>query len=169
MNDQDIFNTPEQEIVVLAKELSEIKDVLRELTRKLSRIEARANRAFPSAFIKPAGNPKGTSFEASSEPTMTTEQIMHLYDEVVDLAKGGKFEEVRGRLETLEFADLNLLRTELGASLGKKKPSKRVLMEAVLGRVNESVMLTRHINRGQLIETMDSREMKTDQSEKERS
>jgi hypothetical protein len=167
MNSQDVFNTPEQDVVLLAKELNEIKEILRDLSRKLSRIEDRASRAFPSAFPKPVTKPKGERSRKLSHPTMSAEQAMRLYDEVVDEAKGGNMEKVRSRLEAMESADLNLLRTELGASIGKKKPSKRVLMEAVLGRVNESVMLTRHINRSQLIDQASSPETISGQSEKE--
>ncbi len=132
MNNQDVFNTPEQEVVVLIKEIGELREVLRELSRKLSRIEARASRAFPSAAPKSVSRPKGRRSEASSGPTMTADQVMRLYDELVALAKGGHIEEVRGRLEALELADLNLLRVELGVSLGKKKPSTRVLVEVIL-------------------------------------
>lgn len=169
MSDQDIFNTPEQETVILVKELSEIKDILRELSRKLSRIEARASRAFPAAFVKAADKPRVSREKTSTDPTMSAEQVMHLYDELVQLAKDRNVDQVRIRLERLEFADLNFLRTELGVSLGKKKPSGRVLIEAILGRVNESVMLTRHVNRTQLINPEATKETMKDQSEKEHS
>jgi hypothetical protein len=43
------------------------------------------------------------------------------------------------------------LRIELGASLGKKKPSQPALLEAITSRVNESVMLTKHTSRQDLI------------------
>lgn len=170
MNEQDVFNTPEQEAKLLAGEIHEVKDVLRELSRKLSRIEARAKRAFPTAFQKsPARVKGGASRMASATPTMTVEQVMRVYDEVVEQAKGGNIEETRKRLEAMEVPDLNLLRTELGASIGKKKPSKPVLMEAILGRVNESVMLTKHTNRSQLIDQAATGETIPDSSGKEQS
>jgi hypothetical protein len=153
MNEQDVFNTPEQEAKLLAGEIHEVKEVLRELSRKLSRIESRAKRAFPAAFPKPPSRVKGTTSRTTSAiPTMTAEQVIRVYDEVVDQARGGNIKEARERLESMEIPDLNLLRTELGASIGKKKPSKPVLTEAILGRVNESVMISKHTNRNQLID-----------------
>jgi len=168
MSDEDIFNTPEQEVVMMAKELAEIREILRELSRKLSRIEARANRAFPCAITKHATTSKERKkSEISSIPTMTPEQAMRLYDDVVDRAKEGNPAKARQLLDVLELADLNLLRSELGVSLGKRKPSRRVLMEAVLGRVSESVMLTKHIDRNLLINQEESEESKRTPSEEE--
>lgn len=170
MNEQDVFNTPEQEAKLLAGEIHEVKEVLRELSRKLSRIESRAKRAFPTAFPKSQPRVKGTASRmTSATTTMTVEQLIRVYDEVVDQAKGGNTEEARKRLESIEVSDLNLLRTELGASIGKKKPSKPVLMEAILGRVNESVMLTKHTNRSQLIDQAATGETISGPSGKEQS
>lgn len=167
MSNEDIFNTPEQEVVIMAKELGEIKEVLRELSRKLSRIEVRANRAFPSVVKKHANISKERRAETAANPTMTPDQAMRLYDDVVDQAKGGNIQKARELLDALELTDLNLLRSELGVSLGKKKPSRRILMEAVLGRVNESVMLTKHINRSQLINQPESEEADGNQPKEE--
>ncbi len=167
MNNQDVFNTPEQEAAVLIKEIGEIKEVLRELSRKLSRIESRASRAFPSVARKSIGRPKGKNSEVSSDPTMTVDEVMRLYDEMVDLAKGGKTENIHERLGSLELSNLNFLRSELGVSLGKKKPSRRILIEAVMGRIRESVMLTKHIDRNQLVDQNESTDPKPDRPEEE--
>ena len=170
MNNQDVFNTPEQEAKLLAGEIHEVKEVLRELSRKLSRIESRAKRAFPTAFPKFPPRVKGvTSRMGSATPTMTVEQVMRIYDEVVGQAKGGNIEKTRKRLDAMEVPDLNLLKTELGAPIGKKKPTKSVLIEAILGRVNESVMLTKHTNRSQLIDQAATGETIPDSSGKEQS
>jgi len=167
MNNQDVFNTPEQEAAVLIKEIGEIKEVLRELSRKLSRIESRASRAFPSVARKSISRPKGKNSEVYSEPMMTIDEVMRIYDEMVDLAKGGKIENIHERLGSLELSNLNFLRSELGVSLGKKKPSRRILIEAVLGRIRESVMLTKHIDRNQLVDQNESTDPKPDRPEKE--
>jgi hypothetical protein len=36
---------------------------------------------------------------------------------------------------------------ELGAILGKKKTSRKTLIDAIRGRINQSVMLSKHVNR----------------------
>ncbi len=169
MSNEDIFNTPEQEVEMVAKELSEIKDILRDLSRRLSRIEARASRAFPGSMAKHANPPKAdVKSEASLKSTMTADEVMSLYDKVVDQAKGGNIEKARELLDALGSPDLNLLRSELGVSLGKKKPSRRILMEAVLGRVSESVMMTKHIDRTQLISQGNDENPTVEKPEEER-
>ena len=126
MSDQGAFNTPEQEARLLAGEIGEVKEVLREVARKLSRIEGRAKRAFPSVFPKTQPRLKsGAGATPSPAPSMTIEQLMGVYDGVVQQARGGDLRGARARLEAMDVPDLNLLRTELGASIGKRKPSTR--------------------------------------------
>lgn len=165
MPDQDMFNTPPEEARQLAEELGQVKDVLKEMLRKLTQIETRAKRAFPSAFPKPIPRKRSkTKTSAIEPPTMTREQVMAIYDQAVQTAKGGDVEGAQRQIEAMELGNLNLLRTELGASLGKKKPSRPALLGAVLGRLNESVMLTKHTNRQELIERSEMGEGESDQS-----
>jgi len=152
MLEQDIFNTPQEEARQLAEELRQVKDVLKDLPRKLTRIETRAKRAFPSAFPKPSPRKRSeTKSPPVTPPTMTREQVMEVYDQAVKMGKAGDAEGARKQIETMELENLNLLRVELGASIGKQKPSKPAVLVAVLGRLNESVMLTKHTNRQELI------------------
>jgi hypothetical protein len=163
MSEQDIFNTPPEEARQLAGELRQIKDVLREVLRKVNQIEVRAKRAFPTAFPKSSPRERKTAKTLSSEPpTMTTGQVMAVYDQAVRTAKAGDMEGARRQIEVMEPGNLNLLRTELGASIGRKKPSKPVLVGAVLSRLNESVMLTKHTNRQELINRSESGETEHD-------
>ena len=153
MPDQDMFNTPPEEARQLAEELRQVKEILKDLSHKLTRIETRAKRAFPSAFPKPSPREHGAGkTQPTSPPTMTREQVMAVYDQAVKTAKAGDMEGARGQIEGMELGNLNLLRTELGAPIGTKKPSKSVLIRAVLGRLNESVMLAKHTNRQELID-----------------
>jgi len=153
MLDQDMFNTPPEEARQLAEELRQVKDVLKDISRKLTQIETRAKRAFPSAFPKPNPRKRGEAkTPPAAPPTMTREQVMAIYDQGVKMAKEGDVEGARRQIEAMELGNLNLLRMELGASIGRKKPSKPVLLGAVLGRLNESVMLTKHTNRQELID-----------------
>ena len=156
MPDQDMFNTPPEEARQLAEELRQVKDVLKDISRKMTQLETRAKRAFPSAFPKPSPRQRGQTKTPSAEPpTMTREQVMAIYDQAVKMAKEGDVEGARKQMEAMELGNLNLLRMELGASIGKKKPSKAALLGAILGRLNESVMLTKHTNRQELIDRLE--------------
>ncbi len=77
---------------------------------------------------------------------------MALYEELIEHARKDRFEEVRQRLSSLSLPDLSLLRRELGASLGKRKASPKVLIETIVGRIKESVMLSKHTNRQALLD-----------------
>jgi len=150
---EDIFNTPTEEVSRLVAEVRETKELLRELSGKLSRIETRLKRAFPIAFVR---NANGTAREKKDSrqgvPTLTGDAAIALYRSLVDLAKMDQIEEVRNRLTALSLPDLSLMRRELGASLGKRKASPKALTEAILGRIRESVMLSKHTNRQELLD-----------------
>jgi hypothetical protein len=157
----DLFNTPSDEVSRLVKELTETKEALRELSGKLARIETRLSRVFPQAFAKAATDRKKEKQSKTGEPTtLTANTAMVLYEQLVEDARNNRFEEVRQRLSSLSVPDLSFLRSELGASLGKRKPSPKVLIEVIVGRIRESVMLSKHTNRQQLLDESSSTEEK---------
>ena len=148
MNHSDVFSTPEETIKQLSLELREVRDLLREAVSKLSRIETRARRVFPSAFpptTKQGRGPGQSPAEGTS--TISPEQALQIYDEVVVLARTGKPEEVERRLASIATPDLVLLAKELGLPGGKNKPSPKQLIAKILGRVKESIMLSKHTYR----------------------
>lgn len=137
-----MFRTPEEEIKELAKELRELKDVLREISNKVAHIEARAKRSFPASFPKVPPGPRVPAQKISDPPSISPQQALELYDTLVATAKQGDKEDVQNRLKVMALPDLALLSRELGGSLGKSKPSRKVLMNAILGRISESMMLS---------------------------
>ena len=137
-----MFRTPEEEVKELVKELRELKDVLREISSKVAHIEARAKRTFPAAFPKAPPGPRPPSPKITDPPTISPQEALKLYDDLVVMAKQGDKGEVQHRLEKMALPDLSLLSRELGVSLGKSKPSRKVLINGVLGRINESMMLS---------------------------
>ncbi len=156
MNEENPFNTTGEEAKRLVEEFRETKEAVREVSKRLSRIEVRMQRAFPSLMPKKAGNRREKEESVAAEPTLAPEEAMHVYDELVELARKDNHQSVHDRLAGLGVADLNVLRQELGASLGKKKPSRKALEEAVIGRIRESVLLSRHSNREQTANRPDS-------------
>jgi hypothetical protein len=148
---ENLFNTPSEEVSHLVTEIRDMRDILRELSSKLTRIETRLKRAFPVAY--PKKSEKAAKTVADQDPaTLNPEQAMALYEELVRSSRKEEFEEVRNKLSSLNIADLALLRRELGISLGKRKPSQKTLMEAIQGRIKESVMLSKHSNRQEILD-----------------
>lgn len=137
-----MFRTPEDELKELVKELRELKDVLREISSKVAHMETRAKRAFPTAFPKTPAGPRAAAPKITDPSTISQTEALKLYDDLVALAKQGDKGEVQRSLEKMILPDLLLLSRELGVSLGKRKPSRKVLMNAILGRINESIMLS---------------------------
>lgn len=138
-----MFRTPDEEARELAREIREFKDVLREISRKLGQIETRVKRVFPAAFpSSSAGGSRPATPKLSDPPTMSPQEVLSLYDGLVKMAREGNKPEVQRQLETIGLPDLALLSRELGVSLGKSKPSRKVLLNGVLGRVSESMMLS---------------------------
>ena len=141
---EDIFRSKEEEAKQVAADIRELKDIVREVSGKLGRIESRMKRAFPEAF---AAIPRQAKSLNRATPTLSPQQALQLYDELVEFARVGDRESVQRRLSEIDLADLGQLVHELGVSLGKKKPSRKALTAAILARINESVMLSRHLNR----------------------
>jgi len=149
----NLFNTPTDEVNRLITELSETREALRDVSSRLNRIETRLKRAFPHAFAnRPAKERSENPRKEIGVPTLTSETAQKLYEEIIEQARKSGVEDVRDRLSALSLPDLSFLRHELGASLGKRKPSAKTLIEIILGRVRESVMLSRHTDRQQLVE-----------------
>ena len=137
-----MFRTPEDEVKALAEELRQLKELLRDISRKVVQIEGRAKRAFPLAFPKQPDREKPLGPRLTDSPTISPPEALKLYDDLVGMAKEQQKEEVQRRLENMALPNLFLLSRELGISLGKSKPSRRTLMSGVLGRINESIMLS---------------------------
>ena len=148
---EDIFNTPEQEIKRLAEEIKGLKEAAQDVMRSLSRIETRMQRAFPSQYPKGSSSKKERLSIPDKQPTLSPEQALQLYDELVQQAKRDDTHLIKERLASLNVADLSLLRQELGISIGKKKPSRKALTDLVMSRINESIMLSKHLNREEIV------------------
>lgn len=129
----------------LALEIHELKAVLREISGKVGRIETRLKRVFPTAF-KAVKEERHALEATDTQSSLTSEQALSLFDGLVAQVREGKKTEVEDRLRDTPIADLAVLARELGVSLAKKKPSRTSLTNAVLGRLKESVMLTKHTN-----------------------
>lgn len=140
-----VFNTPTDEAARLASELVQVKEVLRDLLRKVTQLETRAKRAFSTSF--PRELPRRSSTSEATEGEMSPPEAMKLFEELVASVRSGNTQGAEKRLEELPIADLEVLRRELGVSLKSRRPSRRAATAAIAGRIRESIMLTQHTNR----------------------
>lgn len=131
------------DVDALAGELRDLKDILREVSGKLGRIERRLRLFFPESFPKSERH-KEKELELH-EPTATinSQQALDLYSELVEIARTGKEQQLEARMASMGIADLALLVRELGAPLGKK-PTRIALTKSLMGRLKQSIMLSRH-------------------------
>lgn len=132
-----------EDVEALAGELRDLKEILREVSGKLGRIKKRLRLFFPESFPSPERRKEKSSDLQETPPTITPQRALELYSELVDMARTGREQQVEARVANLEIADLALLVKELGAPLGKK-PSKTALTKSLMGRLKESIMLSRH-------------------------
>lgn len=145
MSNEGPFRTPPEELAVLTREVAEIRAVLRDLVLRLNQIERHARRAFGVRGESKPKPRKSTPRPALDSPAMSAEDALRFFDQLVEMGRGESAEGVQQRLYQLGIADLRLLAQELGLP-GGTRPSKRAIVTSILGRVRESIMLSKNIN-----------------------
>jgi hypothetical protein len=140
------FRTPPEELRHLLDELAAVRATLRDIGGRLAQIERHVKRAFnvPPRPTSSASS-RGSVRAALPPPTLSPAQALSVFDELAPLLEDRGREAVEERLSTLGLSDLKLIAQELGAPL-PRKPSRRALGVAILGRVNESRLLSRNRN-----------------------
>lgn len=141
------FRTPGEELEHLENELAGIRALLREATVKLSQIERHVRRAFPDA--KPAKKAPAVKSRArgseENKPTLVHETALELFETLRHIAENQGSGAVEKRLSALSFPDMRFLSQELGLPSGNKL-SRAKLNTGIVGRLNESILLSRNIN-----------------------
>ncbi len=132
----------------LVDEITELKEILREVSRKLTRIETKVKRGGISATPKVSEPTVSQPDETSEKPaSLSTEQVIQIYEQLRLKAKNGQEEEVRKKLLSMTATNLSLICLELGMPPTAKNPSRKKMIEIILGRIKQSLMLSRHIDR----------------------
>lgn len=142
MSEPESFRSRDEEVSRLLAEIISLREIMREISRKLSNLELRAKRAFPNAVVK-VQSPKPKS-SISEPPTLSAQAALQRYDQVVERVRLGAHGEANELLNQMNLPDLHLMFKELGLSLGKSAPSKKTIISGILGRVKQSVMLSHH-------------------------
>ncbi len=148
MNHDDSTPISDRERLAAAilAELRGLRTELQEMAARLTRVEKRVVHVYPKMAVKRT-SAGGTSRASSvKKPSLTPEQGLALYDILVNKARSGDQAEVMTELQEMSLPDLKVLVTELGAPM-TKRPARKTLVEAVAGRIRQSLLLTRHVNR----------------------
>lgn len=143
MTERD-FRTPSEELERLQEEIAETKDVLREMLARLSQIERHASRLSPGWKRAAQSTNHPTSEIAGADSSMSRSQALQVFDGLVDSWRQRGYEAVQGQLAKLQLPELVVLARELGVPVGK--PSRKGVTHKILGRVKESVLLSRNVN-----------------------
>ncbi len=144
---QHPFRSRDEELEYLGRQLGDVKDALREILGRVNQIERHVKRAFGvsslpgQATARRAGPPRGDS----ETPTISPEQVRPIFDDLTRMWKEESPERVEAKLQDMGMPDLKLMAHELGLSFASK-PSRKILVSGIIGRVNESLMLSRNTN-----------------------
>jgi hypothetical protein len=128
-------------------EIGELKEILREVSKKLTRIEAQVKRGGLSAGSKTSELPAVAVANVDKPANLSTDNVLEVYEELRLQAKKGHELEVRQKLSAMSATDLNLMCCELGMPPSSKNPSRKKMFELIIGRIKQSLMLSRHIDR----------------------
>jgi hypothetical protein len=131
-----------EDVEALAAELRDLKEVMRDVSGKLGRIEKRLKLFFPQSFPSERRKQPGVDIREMS-PTISPQKALEMYTDLLEMARSGRQQEVESRIAGIALPDLALLVRELGAPLGKK-PTRPALTKSLMGRLRESIMLSRH-------------------------
>ncbi|MEG3843405.1 hypothetical protein [Microcoleus sp. herbarium14] len=142
---KDISAASEQESGGLVEEIGELKEILRDVSRKLTKLEAQVKRGVLSASSK---TPESATVANVSIPAnLSSGNVLEAYEELRLQAKNGNEEEVSRKLLAMSATDLNLMCCELGMPPSSKNPSRKKMFELIIGRIKQSLRLSRHIDR----------------------
>ncbi|MEG4802880.1 hypothetical protein QUB63_10250 [Microcoleus sp. ARI1-B5] len=142
---KDILANGEQKSGGLVDEISELKEILREVSKKLTRIEAQVKRGGLAAGSKTSE--LLTVADVDRPANLSAGNVLEVYEELRLQAKKGHELEVRQKLAAMSATDLNLMCCELGMPPSSKNPSRKKMFELIIGRIKQSLMLSRHIDR----------------------
>jgi hypothetical protein len=145
MSKKEILAASEQESGGLVEEIGELKEILRDVARKLTRLETQVKRGVLSAGSKTSDIPTGA--DVNKPANLSAANVLEVYEELRLQAKNGNEEEVRKKLLAMSATDLNLMCCELGMPPSSKNPSRKKMFELIIGRIKQSLRLSRHIDR----------------------
>lgn len=139
------FRTPEQEVEKLLEECQMLRGTLKEISARLSRMENRVRRAFPTSAVKVAARQRIRSDRPSDgiASLLTSEQALAEFERAVQLARNDPIS-AENYLHNKSSADLATIAREVGVSFRKGRPSRKAVKDALYGKIRESLLLSKH-------------------------
>lgn len=142
MTDRD-FRTPAEELRRLQQEVAETKAVLKDILGRLNQIQRHVSRLSPRP--KKGDVTGDTATEIAVAPSsLTASEALQVFDGLAQTWRQLGAEAVEDQLAKFPLPELVVLAKELGLPTGK--PSKRGITQKILGRVKESVLLSKNVN-----------------------
>jgi hypothetical protein len=142
------FRSSEQELEHLSAQLSEVTELLREIGNRVNQIERHVKRSFgipqPGRGMRRKAERSADS-SASDQPTISPEEVRPIFDELIRTWREESPQGAQARLQDMSFPDVKLIAHELGLSFSSK-PSRKAVVSGIIGRMNESIMLSRNTN-----------------------
>jgi superfamily I DNA/RNA helicase len=149
MSDNDAgFRDKHQELEHLVQELKETKDLMKDISSKMTQIERHVKRAFLPVQANKRdlkGKADGRTARIVEKPTINAEQALAIFDELKSLSLSERGNEALKRLEKMIVPDLRMIAHEVGLAFASK-PSKKLLISRIRGRINESMLLSKNVN-----------------------
>ncbi|WP_142248918.1 hypothetical protein [Bradyrhizobium sp. UNPF46] len=145
MTSEAPFRTPDEEVQKLLEECGELRRALKTISSQLARIENRVKAAFPSVAARV--KEQHATRSAQKKSTLSADQALAEFDNIVRLASSGATSEAEVYLARRSSADLLAIAKEVGVTFPSNKPSVRAMLDAILGKVRESLLLSRHSRR----------------------
>jgi hypothetical protein len=146
MTNQPGFRTSQEEVVKLLEECSELRGALRTISAQLARIESRVKRAFPKEADVVDSRQRKLMGKSNNDQgsALTPQEALAEFDQAIRIAESGPSHEVDVFLQNKSPSELLTIAREVGLSFKSSKPSARVLIDALKGRLRESLMLSKH-------------------------
>jgi hypothetical protein len=147
-HNQQPFRSRDEELEHLGRQMADIREALREIAGRVNQIGRHVKRSFGVSNVPGRAMPKGprrAADGARGQPTMSAEEAMSAFDGLVRTWKEQSPERVESRLQEMGTPDLKLMAHEVGLSFASK-PSRKALAAGIVGRINESIMLSRNTN-----------------------
>jgi hypothetical protein len=132
----------------IVQELKQTKELMRDISSKMNQIERHVKRAFlPLQATKRDVGDKagGKTARIVEKPTITEEEALAIFDELKSLSLSERGNEALERLEKMIVPDLRMIAHEVGLTFASK-PSKKLLISRIRGRINESILLSKNVN-----------------------
>lgn len=143
---QQAFRSREQELEHVGRQLGEVKEALREIAARVGLMERHLKRAFGvSKLPGQSSSTRPRNSDAADQPTIAREQVRQLFDELTREWKEESPEQVEEKLRSMGNPNLKLVAHELGVSFSGTA-SRKSLVAGIIGRINESIMLSRNRN-----------------------